>query len=911
MAMAFPQCSYAQASFGHKRIIFSELYPDPIPSKGLPEYEFIELLNSSDDTVWIDYWKLSDGVHTADIMGVTMFPEGRLILCPAKAEPLFSVFGKTAGLSPWPILNNTSDSIVLIDKQGNIIDALRYDISRLNQEKEKKEGGWTLEIIDPSLKCKGFENWNYSINPIGGTPGAVNSIYQTTPDTIPPKLTRAAGYGIQAISLFFDEPMNAATLKTAQYHIEGQEISHFEATKIANQVVLYLTEPLEHEKEYSIHVIGAEDCNGNPVLCDPIRFVADIIPPKAIKVSVCLPQTMMVVFSEEMDNISVDGSQFCIEPGCCALEATFIQKNHAALLTFPNKFEENRVYKLSISGARDLAGNVIEGQIMEFVYRTPMDPQFNNLVVSEIMATPGADHPHFPSEYIEIYNRTSDTIQLAGLSIADRSRSIILDPFEAPPAAYVIIAPFADAGAYKRYGLTLPSASWSGLNDRGDQICLLNRSGEIIFSIEYEESWYKDQRKKKGYSLEMIDTSNPCSGYYNWTSSEAAEGGTPGKSNSVAMSNPDFTPPRLIAVAAPSCSLIVLAFNEKVRSLNEASFRISPAIGNLGVSYVDEKLEDIAICTMDRLEEKKRYSISISHIEDCVGNRIDAGSTKDFYVCEPARSGSIDFNEVLVSPRAGGVEFIELYSCAAHPVDLTNWTIVVGKKEATLTSGRLVIAQGDFKVITRDPRILKADYPHARNDQMICFGNLPTLPNEEGVLVLKDSFGTTIDSMYYSRKMHHPMIKDDHGISLERISHEALSTDYNNWKSAAGDAGYATPGYKNSQSGQRIANSGMFIVEPPSFSPWDLSGRNHTLIKYRMGSPGFIANIIIYDRIGREVVRLANNISLGTEGSFRWDGLDDAGRTVASGYYIVFIEAFNLTGEITRFKGKVAVAAKE
>jgi len=909
LALLYPTGLSSQVA-GSDRIIISEIYPDPLPSHGLPEFEYIELFNASGNAVVLDDWKITDGVYTATIKGVQVAPAGRLILCPAKAEPLFSAFGPAKGLSPWPILNNSSDSLALVDKTGNIVDALRYDTNRL-PDKEKNEGGWALEIIDPHLKCKGFDNWTYSTSPLGGTPGKINSVDGHTPDKVPPNLLKATAFGSNMVKLFFDEAMEPETLETARYTIDDASVLSVEILpSTLSQILLHLDSSLEHGKEYQILVIGAEDCNGNALAYNRAAFIADITPPWATRVSVCSPQMLKVNFSEKMEKASTtEASNYCISSGGCASKA-LMNGEDQAFLTFPILFEEGFSYTLQISGPADLSGNALSNQEIQFDYRDPLDPQFNDLLVTEIMAAPGTDHPWFPSEYLELFNRTNDTIQLAGLSISDRSTTAILDPFEAPPRGYIILAPASHASAFMKYGATLPVNKWPILNDTDDLICIRNRSGEIIFTIEYDQSWYRDRQKMKGYSLEMLDPSNPCSGYHNWVASEAEEGGTPGRESSVAISNPDLTPPRLIEAAAPSGKTVVLAFSEKIGSFNETSFEISPSPGQLQATFLDEKLEDIAISITDRLEEKKRYRISIKQVEDCVGNRIDAASsTKDLFVCEPASPGGVLFNEVLVSPRAGGVKFIELYNCSPHPVDLTNWTIAIGKNEAAVTGKRLTIAQNDFKVITKDPGILKADYPHAKEDRMIRLAKLPTLPNEEGVLVLKDSSGTIIDSMYYSNEMHHPMIKDEHGISLERTSHQVPSHDPEIWKSAAGHAGYATPGYWNSQSPQGPTASERFFVDPPTFSPWDPSGRNHTLIQYCMDLPGFIANVVIYDRAGRQVRQIANNEPLGIEGSFRWDGTDDKGRTATTGYYIVYIEAFDMAGNLIKFKGKVAIAS--
>ena len=82
------------------------------------------------------------------------------------------------------------------------------------------------------------------------------------------------------------------------------------------------------------------------------------------------------------------------------------------------------------------------------------------------------------------------------------------------------------------------------------------------------------------------------------------------------------------------------------------------------------------------------------------------------------------------------------------------------------------------------------------------------------------------------------------------------------------------------------------------------------LINYELPESGYIANIMVFDSRGRRVKRLASNMLLGTSGSIQWDGADDAGRRAKMGAYVIFIEAFDLKGNVNRYKKTVVVATK-
>jgi len=77
---------------------------------------------------------------------------------------------------------------------------------------------------------------------------------------------------------------------------------------------------------------------------------------------------------------------------------------------------------------------------------------------------------------------------------------------------------------------------------------------------------------------------------------------------------------------------------------------------------------------------------------------------------------------------------------------------------------------------------------------------LPGLPDDEGSVAVVNSTGHVIDFFYYNRNFHSKMIRDEEGVSLERISFSNPTNDDQNWKSASAQSGFATPGLLNSNS---------------------------------------------------------------------------------------------------------------
>ena len=99
-------------------------------------------------------------------------------------------------------------------------------------------------------------------------------------------------------------------------------------------------------------------------------------------------------------------------------------------------------------------------------------------------------------------------------------------------------------------------------------------------------------------------------------------------------------------------------------------------------------------------------------------------------------------------------------------------------------------------------------------------------------------------------------------------------------------------------------------MSPEAFEP--ITGQpNFTQIHYSFDQGGFVANVKILDFHGREVKHVVNNAVLGTEGFFRWDGDRDDGTKARTGYYVVWVEVYNASGQLDTYRKRVVVAARQ
>ena len=141
-------------SFGQNRnIALNEFMFDPVPPSGLPEVEYVEILNVTEESIQLEGWYLNGHL----IPDVTIMPGQFLVLCKSSEAYLFNQAVSVVGMNTWDILNNTGQAIILTDNSSNTVDSLIYDNTWIS-DKEKSEGGWSLELINPLKPCSGLNS---------------------------------------------------------------------------------------------------------------------------------------------------------------------------------------------------------------------------------------------------------------------------------------------------------------------------------------------------------------------------------------------------------------------------------------------------------------------------------------------------------------------------------------------------------------------------------------------------------------------------------------------------------------------------------------------------------------------------------------------------------------------------------
>ncbi|RYG19663.1 MAG: hypothetical protein EOO07_06410, partial [Chitinophagaceae bacterium] len=249
-------------------LVINEIFANPTGSPSLPQKEFVEIWNTTNEYILTQGWKYADQTSTYTFLTHTVKPNQHVILTAKADEALFKPFGKTIRLSPWPSLNNDKDILTLTDNTGKLIDKVAYyDV--WYKDDIKKKGGYSLELIDPKNVCGGTQNWSASTDVSGGSPGKQNSVYHAQISTEIPKILLASVIDSVTVQVEFSKSVDSlSAVQTANYLVNngvGSPKSVSIQSSDFNSVTIRFSSALVRGVENTLIINNITDCAGNVI----------------------------------------------------------------------------------------------------------------------------------------------------------------------------------------------------------------------------------------------------------------------------------------------------------------------------------------------------------------------------------------------------------------------------------------------------------------------------------------------------------------------------------------------------------------------------------------------------------------------------------------------------------------------
>ncbi|MGH2649274.1 MAG: lamin tail domain-containing protein, partial [Ginsengibacter sp.] len=451
------------------------------------------------------------------------------------------------------------------------------------------------------------------------------------------------------------------------------------------------------------------------------NYVPDVTPPLIQSATAISSTAVDVLFNEPVETISGQsvtnysanngiGNPTTAVPD--PINPSLVHLNFSAVLA-------NAVaYTLTVNGVADIAGNAINNGTANFSFYTP---QQYDVVIDEIMVDPTPQVRLPNSEWVELRNTSAFAINLQGWKLAGATGPTGgLPNFILQPDSFVVVCTGSAVAGLARYGNTVSVTNFPSLGNDGGLISLYSADGKTIHAAQYSSSWYQNELKKDGgWTLEMIDPKNPCSGIANWKASVDPSGGTPGEKNSVDGINSDEKAPRLLHAYAVNNTTITLVYDEPLDSVKASTIgnysidnSVMPA-NAVGVSPVFDKVN---ITLSSPIVAGTVYTVAANNITDCKGNAIGQNNTARFGIAEEADSLDVVINEILYNPRPTGVDYVELYNRSQKIIDLSH-AYIANRNSSNVISGfqqvsaeSILLFPKDFIVLTSDPLAVKNQY---------------------------------------------------------------------------------------------------------------------------------------------------------------------------------------------------------
>ncbi|MFP8489308.1 lamin tail domain-containing protein [Gracilimonas sp. Q87] len=635
--------------------------------------------------------------------------------------------------------------------------------------------------------------------------------------------------------------------------------------------------------------------------------------------------TLCLRYNERVQSVpALDVSNYSVEPSIQIGDIIQTTGNTISI-ALSSKMTDGTYYSVNIQDQMDIFGNLqntasVDIEFTQFSNALPGDVIINEILYKRL----SGDSP----EFVELYNQSDKNFDLTNWTFSDASNSTTIPSgTHIKSGKYLILTDTKDFTATNSLQST-DAVYLSGLptlNDNEDIVVIKNKSGMVIDSLSYKNTWGGNTR---GVSLERKDPLSASNDPNNWASSEAQTGNTAGSQSSVF--EPDQDAPQIIFAKTVDNSRISLVFSEFVIPTNTTlTVNGSP----LSIYDFDPNNGNQIIAGPLAASFGEALNLSITKIEDYRGNISHELSIE---VSQPLTPGSIVINEILFDPIADSednlpdqTEYIELYNRSDHAISLEGLFIHDAPDENNevrsidpVSSQFKWIPSGDFVLVYAEDQ--SVDFANSRLAKFFEISN-PTedfkiridrsslsLTSANDAIYIADSTGTAIDSVFYDESWHNPNLFDTDGVALERIDPNGPSNDKTNWSSSTRVNG-GTPAQKNSiyQIPGSLPDETGLTFTPNPFSPDNDGFEDYLFINYKLDESDYMLRVRIFDRYGRQVKKLADGSPAGFDGSLMWDGLTDDHKKNRVGIYIILFEAYDSAkGKNKTFKKTVVLARK-
>ncbi len=490
------------------------------------------------------------------------------------------------------------------------------------------------------------------------------------------------------------------------------------------------------------------------------------------------------------------------------------------------------------------------------------------LVFNELMFKQSLEH----QEWIEIYNRGSETVVMNNFYIRDAANTYTYFSGSISSGEYLVICrykeQFINSFPFVNPDSIIESISWAILNNTSESLALSNSDGVIFDEMEYNAS----ASYPHNVSYERV---NPHDDNSAWEKSIHPFGATPTLPNSILPLEYD------------------IAITDAFYEINNDELIHKVELTNKGYKEPDDF---IILCY--RYDDEEEIGILVSQQSGYVSAEIsfstvipEADYTTYQYIVESEQDMNVSnneafsffnnnakplvINEIMYRNNSGEPIWLELivnnrYKYLSHVILETERCLV-----------EIVIDENDYILLVNKEEDAEYIISKYQLEGATVKTGLTGLYVSGEKLSIYDPSGNLIESFTYN-----PDWSKERGVSIERIN-PLLSPNETNWGHSVNPQG-CTPGERNSIFTAIMPTKSSFYISPNPFSPYR---GERTILHLELPEPMSIITCRIFDLKGRKVNTLVNQGNIPAISSIIWNGCRDDGIILPIGVYTILVEA--------------------
>ncbi len=236
------------------KVRFTEWMSDPSPSVGLPEIEWVELLNTSEEIIDMATCSISDPSTRAKCPAYLLKPDSVVVVCSSGGCSLLEI-KNCIEVSSLPSLNNSADSLFLWANDSILIDYIHYELTALTND-NRRDGGYSIERKELPDDCSFYLNIDFSSAQSGGTPGLINNLAHWSAMEITPLIIAADNLLIDINSVVTIELKNISS-ETPVHSLQNQR------SQFSTSISILFETPVSEGSSTALYVDSVKTCRNN------------------------------------------------------------------------------------------------------------------------------------------------------------------------------------------------------------------------------------------------------------------------------------------------------------------------------------------------------------------------------------------------------------------------------------------------------------------------------------------------------------------------------------------------------------------------------------------------------------------------------------------------------------------------